>query len=131
MPTTHLLIPYLAQSVANPEIPENEDRDITDAAICGQLSISMTVDTDYTLDDTSLTYPQEWQYAILIVGAVAHTGATNVNVPDGKKMKYVFVNDSGSGQAITIKTESGSGVSVPDGSIYQVFSDGTNVRRIQ
>lgn len=130
MTTSNLKIPYLEQNVAQPEIPENEAKDIIDAAICGILEITMTVDTDYTLDDTSINLPQEWQYGILKVNSISHTIATNVIVPDNKIMKYIFINDSGSSQNITIKTTSGTGISVPDAGIYQVFSDGTNIRRI-
>jgi len=130
MPTTHLLIPYLGQNVAQPEVPENEDRDIVDAATCGQLDISMTTNTDFVLDDTALTYPQQWQYKILIISAVAHTGIHSVIVPDGKKMLYILVNDSGSGFDVQLKTTTGIGIQVPDGSAYQLYSDGTNVRRI-
>lgn len=132
MATAFLEIPYLGQNVAQPEVPENEAKDIIDAAICGQLTIDVNADTAYTLDDTSLTYPQEWQYGILIITntGTANTGTVNVIVPDGLKMKYVLVNDTGSTFAIQLKTTTGTGITVPDGSIYQMYSDGTNVRRI-
>ncbi len=130
MPTQNLNVPYLEQNVAQPEIPENEAKDIIDAAICGILSIIMTIDTDYNLDDTGIVLPQEWQYGILVVNPISHTIVTNINIPDGKVMKYIIANDSGSGLDVNIKTVSGTGVSVPDGSVYQVFSDGISIRRI-
>ncbi len=132
MTTETLLVPYLDQNVKQPEIPVNEALDIFDAAISGQLTLDISEDIEYTLDDTSLTYPQEWQYGILIVTnvGVTNTSTVDILVPDGKKMKYTLVNDTGSTFAIQLKTESGTGISVPDGAIYQMFSDGINVRRI-
>jgi len=130
--TTNLLVPHLDQNVAQPEIPVNESMDVFDSAISGQLTLDISGDIGYTLDDTSLTYPQEWQNGILIITntGTANTASVDVLVPDGKKMKYTLVNDTGSAFDIQLKTTSGIGISVPDGSIYQMFSDGTNVRRI-
>ena len=132
MPTNFLKIPYLGQNIAQPEIPENEFKDIVDASICGQLILDINADTAYTLDDTSLTYPQEWQYGILIITntGTTNTGIVDIIVPDGLKMKYVLDNKTGSTFAIQLKTTTGTGISVPDGSIYQMYSDGTNIRRI-
>jgi hypothetical protein len=130
--TTYLLIPHLEQNVAQPEIPVNIMVDIIDASICGQLTIDVNADTDYTLDNTSLTYPQEWQYGILIITntGTTNTGTVDIIIPDGLKMKYVLDNQTGSTFAIQLITESGTGVTVPDGSIYSLYCDGTNVRRI-
>ena len=129
MPTSNTGAPYLGQNVAEPEIPHNEALDVLDAAIAGQLYIDMIVNTDYSLDNTSLTYPQEWQHGILIVNPVAHTQVTNIIAPAGSTMKYVVNNSSGGGFDVVIQ-QGGVGVSVPDGAIYQVYCDGVDVRRI-
>ena len=127
--TTHLIVPHLGQNVAEPEIPVNEMMNIFDAAICGQLSMTAAgmIDDDYTLDDTSLSYPQEWQYGILLADYTCSAGRS-IFVPDGKKMKYVL--DNTSSQTITLITESGNGIAVPNGSIYHLYSDGIDIKRI-
>jgi len=127
MTTQFLEIPYLGQNVAQPEIPENEAKDIIDAAIAGNLIVPMLVDTTYLLDDTSLTYPQEWQYGIMVI-ETANTVSTELHLPDGLAMQYVLDNRTGSD--IVFKTVSGLGVTVPPSSIYKMYSDGINIKRI-
>lgn len=130
--TANLDVPHLGQNVAQPEIPVNESMDIFDAAIAGQLNINIDSDASFTLDDTSLTYPQDWQYGILTIHNLgpSNTGVVDVIIPDGKNNQYVLANDTGSGFDVQLKTASGTGVLVPDGSIYKMFCDGVNVRRI-
>lgn len=130
--TPNIEAPLLDQNVAQPEIPHNEALAVIDATIAAELNLDLNADTGHTLDDTSLTYPQEWQNGIIIVTntGTANTGVVDVVVPDGKRMKYVLVNDSGSGFDVQLKTATGVGISVPDGSIYLMYSDGVNVRRI-
>jgi len=125
--TEFLEVPHLGQNVAQPEIPVNESMDIFDAAIAGALIVPMTIDTTYILDDTSLTYPQEWQNGILIIDVV-NTTSTELHLPDGKKMKYII--DNKTGFDIVFKTVTGAGVTIPAASIYQMYSDGIDIRRI-
>lgn len=132
MTTSFLEIPYLAQNVLSPETPENEAKDILDAAIAGQLVVPMVIDTTYVLKltntDSTSSYPHEWQYGILIVNTT-NTVQTALHVPDGYKKQYIVYNNTG--QNLVFKTVSeGTGITIPNGSVYNTFSDGTNVRRI-
>jgi trimeric autotransporter adhesin len=52
------------------------------------------------------------------------SGAGEVICPDASKI-YICKNDTG--QTVTIKTLSGTGVAIPDGTTMFVFCDGTNV----
>ena len=58
----------------------------------------------------------------------ALTGAGTVVCPDASKI-YLCKNDTG--QQVTIKTSSGTGVIIPDGTSMIVFCDGTNVFEAQ
>jgi len=125
--TDNLDVPHLGQNVAQPEVPVNESMDIFDAAIAGVYNVPMTPDTTYLLDDTSLTYPQEWHNGILIIDAV-NTISTQLHLPDGRKMRYVL--DNRTGFDIVFKTVTGTGVTVPSSGIYSMYSDGINIARI-
>jgi len=130
--TTNLEMPYLEQNVAQPEVPENEVKDIVDAAICGIYTIPM-LDGNFTLDDLSLTdtasYPRKWQYGILVISN-PHTAETTLTLEDDKKMIYII--DNTTGWNIIFKTASEpTGVDIPDGVVYQVYSDGSNIKRVE
>lgn len=127
MTTSNLLIPYLGQNVAQPEIPVNEALDIIDASICGQLIVPMVADTTYLLDVLNLSYPQEWQYGILILN-VLNTIQTELHLPDGYKMKYVIENNTG--QNIVFKTVSGTGITIATGTTKIVYSNGIDIKGI-
>lgn len=124
--------PLLDQNVAQPEIPHNEAINVIDAAIAKTLELDVNADTDYTLENIAVTYPQEWQNGILLITntGTANTAEVSVLIPDGLVMKYVLINDTGSGFDVRLETVTGSGIPVPDGSIYSLYCDGTNVRRI-
>lgn len=57
----------------------------------------------------------------------ALTGAGSVICPAQSKI-YVAKNNTGS-QAVTLKTSSGTGISIPDGETMLLFCDGTNVEQ--
>jgi len=130
--TANLRIDYLEQNVAQPEVPENEAKDVIDASICGQLTKTLTVDTDYVLKitntDGTTTFPHEWQHGILIING-SNTVGVNLILLDGYKMRYVVENNTG--QDLTFKTATGTvNVIIPDASIYEVYSNGTDIIRI-
>lgn len=55
------------------------------------------------------------------------TGGGTLTVPDSKSKIYFIWNATGGGSAVTVKTVSGTGISVPDGAKIILFSDGTNI----
>jgi len=54
----------------------------------------------------------------------ALTGAGSVICPDASK---IYIAKNAAGQAITLKTASGTGIAIPDGKTMLLFCDGTNV----
>jgi hypothetical protein len=53
------------------------------------------------------------------------SGAVNAIVPTATRRPYVFIN--GTGQALTVKTAAGTGITIANGKAQIVMSDGTNV----
>lgn len=130
--TNPLEIPYLEQNVAQPEIPENEAKDILSSASFGILYIDMVIDTAYLIKETnqdlSATYPFEWQHAILVLNSVAHTITTDLVFPELKIGKYVVHNKT---SAIITATQYGvNEVDIPINTIYNIYCDGTDVWRV-
>lgn len=94
---------------------------LVDTSIAGTASITMTA-ADYTLSNNNGA-SDESRAAILSLGGTP--GASyNVICPAVSKL-YVVYNNTGFAQ--TIKTASGTGVSVPNGASAYVRCDGTNV----
>jgi len=131
MPTDFLEIPYLAQNVAQPEIPENESKDILDYATAGQLIIDINDDIDHNLDDSGLFYPKEWQASTLIITNTIsfNSGIVSIIIPSGKRTKYVVHNNTTTGFNVRI-IQTGLSVLVPDQEVYEMYCDGVDVRRI-
>ena len=131
MTTEFLEIPYLDQNIAQPEIPENEAKDIIDASISGIAYIDMVIDTTYELKETNqddtITYPHEWQYAIIVLNSIAHTTSVNLVIPELKVTKYIIHNKTP--VTITVTQYGTNEVSVPANTIYTVYCDGTDVWR--
>jgi len=89
-----------------------------------------TIDT-WTADAHALTTSQgttsESRCAILHLTdtGTALTGAGTLTTPDGRTKVYIVKNDTG--QTITVKTTSGTGLAIPTGTTAWVYSDGTDI----
>lgn len=94
-------------------------------AIAGSAPITIA-GLDVTLTQVNGASDQS-RKAVLVLGGAPGT-SRNVIVPAITKL-YVVINNTGFAQ--TIKTPSGSGVSVPDGARQFVLCDGTNVVPVQ
>jgi hypothetical protein len=108
-----------------PEVTVNESLDVMDAAIGGTLTHNFASDADYGLIAAG-SKPQEWQYSKI---TLTDTGANltadrNVLVPPNEK-SYTVQNDTA--YNLTVKTSTGTGITVESGSVFRVRSDGTNV----
>lgn len=127
-----LEIPYLEQNIAQPEIPENEAKDIIDAAIAGILSITTIINTNYDLKltntDGTQTYPYEWQYGTLVIENIAHTIDIDLILPESAIKNYVVHNKTPVN--ITITQYGANTVVVPTNAIYYIYCDGLDVWRI-
>jgi len=97
---------------------------LVDTAIAGYLSITMT-SADFTLTTTDGASNQARNMMLNIAGTPG--AARNVICPAKSKL-YFVKNSVDGGFAVTLKTPSGTGVSIPNGRSMVLMCDGTNVR---
>jgi hypothetical protein len=97
--------------------------ELLDSAIAGTASISIG-GTDYTLSSTQGAPNEARNMFVTLTGTPG--AARNVIVPAVSKLYFVFNNTTG-GFAQTVKTPSGSGISVRSGQRRVLYCDGTNV----
>jgi hypothetical protein len=103
----------------------NSNLNLIQQAIAGYEAIDVA-SADVTLAMTNATLSNARNMVLNLTGTLA--GTRVVNVPDGIEKTYI-VKDSTTraGFTLTIKTVSGTGVTIPEGKTVIVFSDGTNV----
>jgi hypothetical protein len=116
--TTNLLATHVEQSQSNKEVTINEGFTIFDKGIAGSLSKSITT-ADVTLTD------DEARNAIINLSGTL-TGNRNLIVPARSKL-YLVSNNTSGGFTVTVKTASGTGVAVTQGTRAFLYCDGTNV----
>lgn len=116
--TTNLLITHIEPSQAQKEVTANEAFDRLDAAIAGRLALSTTGGT------TTLTDAQASNAILDVSGAL--TSNAVIVVPARSKL-YAVRNATTGAFSLTVKTASGTGVTVRQGESAIVFCDGTNV----
>jgi len=128
--TANLTITHLTANQNNPDVTENESKDIFDGAIAGLLTHNMASDADYTLLTTG-TPPYEWQNSTIEITDTTSpetlTTGRNIIVPDNNNV-YIFVNNTA--QTLTLKTSAGSGIAVATLKTAFLRCDGTNVVRV-
>ena len=103
----------------------NTNLNLVQQAIAGYEAIDVA-SADVTLAMTNAQLSNARNMVLNLTGTLA--GTRVVNVPDGIEKTYI-VKDSTTraGFTLTIKTVSGTGVTIPEGKTVIVFSDGTNV----
>lgn len=98
---------------------------LIEQAITGYQSIAM-VDANYTLTALNGSVDQA-RNAILEFTSIGSLSATrNVIIPAVEKT-YIVKNSTTGGQSITVKTTSGTGITIINGGTTSVYCDGTNV----
>jgi len=103
----------------------NTNLNLVQQAIAGYEAIDVA-SADVTLAMTNATLSNARNMVLSLTGTLA--GTRVVNVPDGIEKTYIVAdNTTRSGNTLTIKTVSGTGVTIPEGKTVLVFSDGTNV----
>ena len=99
---------------------------IIEQAIAGISTVVMIFDADYTLT-THNASDDEARKAILNITSIPSLSQTrNVIIPNVSKT-YVVKNATTGSQNITIKTATGTGITIQSGCIKSVYCDGTNV----
>lgn len=94
---------------------------LLEQAITGVQSITM-VNADYTLTNLNGA-SDEARNAVLVIGGT-NAAIRNVIAPAVEKL-YVIRNNTVGGYAIVIKTSASTGITVPNGSTYIVYCDGS------
>lgn len=96
-------------------------------AIVGYATANFTTDADLTISLTDSNASQTARNLVLnVTSGVSLTATRNLIVPTIEKPYYIFNNTTG-GQSILVKTSTGTGITVPNGSKMFVYADGTNV----
>lgn len=101
---------------------QRSNLDILEKAITAHEAISVAGSSDVTL-----TTAQSRNNLIELTGAL--TGNINVVVPTADKFYWLYNNTSGS-FTLTVKTASGTGVTVTQGAWAALYCDGTNVEKV-
>jgi hypothetical protein len=98
---------------------------MVEEAIAGRKVINTWTTNSHTLTSADGT-TSESRAAILTLTdtSTALSGAGTVICPAASK---IYIVENGTGQTITVKTSSGTGIAVPNGKNMVVFCDGTNV----
>lgn len=107
------------------ETTNNNLGGLLEQAITGVQLINMN-DTDYTLVALNGTVDQA-RNAVIVMSALSDLTATRAVVIPSVEKTYVFKNSTPGYQSLTIRTSSGTGVTVPTGETVWVYCDGTNV----
>jgi hypothetical protein len=100
---------------------------LLEEAIGGYVSVTVTDGADTTLTTSNGSADQSRNMVINLTGAL--TATRNVICPAIEKL-YVVKNATTGGFAVTFKVSGQTGVSVPNGSTYFLYVDGTDARLI-
>lgn len=98
---------------------------LLEQAITGIASITASGSSDYTLSVGNGVSDESRNATISVTGTIST--AINVICPAVPKI-YIVRNGTTGGYAITFKTASGTGISIPNGSTMLLYCDGTNVK---
>lgn len=97
---------------------------LLEQAITGIGAIAVSGSSDYTLTVTNGASDESRNAILNVTGTL--TAAINVICPAVTKA-YTIKNATTGGYAITLKTASGTGISVPNGATMMLYCNGTNV----
>jgi hypothetical protein len=106
----------------------NSNLNLVQQAIAGYEAIDVA-SADVTLAMTNATLSNARNMVLNLTGTLA--GTRVVNVPDGIEKTYIVADSTTrAGNTLTIKTVTGTGVTIPAGKTVMVYSDGTNVNDV-
>ena len=97
---------------------------LLEQAITGVGAIAVSGSSNYTLTATNGASDESRNAILNVTGTL--TAAINIICPTVSKV-YIIKNGTTGGYAVTLKTASGTGISVPNGSTMLLYCDGTNV----
>jgi len=96
-------------------------------AIVGKADVDFATDEDKTITLTDSNASQDARNIYLnVTSSVSLTATRELIVPTNEKT-FIVKNGTSGSQSITVKTSAGTGITVPNGSTYLLYVDGTNV----
>ena len=97
-------------------------------AITGRATATFPSDANYTLTYTDSNSSQVFRNLVLNVTSSGNLSATRDLIIPAIEKQYIVENNTSGSQSIRVKTSAGTGVTIPNGRIANVFCDGTNTR---
>lgn len=97
-------------------------------AITGRATATFPSDANYTLPYTDSNASQVFRNLVLNVTSSGNLSATRDLIIPAIEKQYIVENNTSGSQSIVVKTSGGSGVTIPNGRIANVFCDGTTTR---
>lgn len=106
----------------------NSAVDKLDLALTDNVALSMT-DADFAITAAQIRE----NIVFTMVDSPDITAARNVTIPDGIKRFFMFTDNTDGQFALTVKTVSGTGFTIPvdeKGNVFVLYSDGTDVTEL-
>lgn len=97
-------------------------------AITGRATATFPTDANYTLPYLDSNSSQVFRNLVLNVTSSGNLGATRDLIIPAIEKQYIVENNTSGGQSIRIKTSAGTGVTIPNGKIANVYCNGTDTR---
>lgn len=97
-------------------------------AITGRATATFPTDANYTLPYLDSNSSQVFRNLVLNVTSSGNLGATRDLIIPAIEKQYIVENNTSGGQSIRVKTAAGTGVTIPNGKIANVYCNGTNTR---
>jgi hypothetical protein len=97
-------------------------------AITGRATATFPSDANYTLPYINSNSAQVFRNLVLDVTSSGNLGATRDLIIPAIEKQYFIENNTSGGQSIRVKTAAGTGVTIPNGKIANVYCNGTNTR---
>lgn len=122
--TTNKEAPHWTASQNQPDVTVNSAMDVWDDSVAGMFTHDMTSDANYTLLST------EWQYKVIEITDTNPflSAARDILLPNDNLGIFYFYNNT-STHALTLKSLTGTGISVAATKRAILQCDGTNVVR--
>jgi hypothetical protein len=97
-------------------------------AITGRATATFPSDANFTLPYIDSNAAQVFRNLVLNVTSSGNLSATRDLIIPAIEKQYIVENNTSGSQSIRVKTAAGTGVTIPNGRIANVFCDGTNTR---
>jgi hypothetical protein len=106
----------------------NTNLNLVQQAVAGYESINVTT-TSIALAMSDGSISQARNAVINFAGTLS--GATNITIPDNIEKVYIIKDaTTHSGNGLTFKTVSGTGIALEEGKTHLAYSDGTNINQL-